>query len=264
MNFIATAVTDVGTRKEINQDSACIRIAETNKHGQIVMAAVCDGMGGHESGELASATVIRALSSWFENVLPELIDNDKENEIPQLLENLAREQNKLIDQYAKKKTAELGLEKALTIGTTLTVMLIIDGGYSIVHVGDSRVYQITDSVEQLTEDQTYISREIKAGRMTPEEAAVHPWRNKLLQCVGASKALKPQLSTGKAVSGAVYLLCSDGFRHVISDEEMQAAFNSSALKTKKVMKETCEEYIDLVKSRNEKDNITVVLVKCIN
>lgn len=70
MHFIGTAITDVGISKKSNQDSVCVKIAETKKYGQVAMVVLCDGMGGLEKGELASATVIKAFSNWFENELP--------------------------------------------------------------------------------------------------------------------------------------------------------------------------------------------------
>lgn len=133
----------------------------------------------------------------------------------------------------------------------------------IAHVGDSRAYSITDSVNQLTEDQTFIAREIKAGRMTAEEAKVHPKRNMLLQCIGASRNVEPQMILGKADKNSVYMLCSDGFRHMLTNEEIYENFNFDNLSDEQAMEKNSRYLIDLVKSRNEKDNITVALIKCI-
>lgn len=254
MQFIGSAVTDVGISKKTNQDSVCVKIAETKKHGQIAMVVLCDGMGGLEKGELASATVIRAFSNWFESELPKQIDKYSWKSISAEWEKLAKEQNYLIGQYGKKIDVSLG--------TTLTAMLVIEGKYLIVHVGDSRAYSITDKVEQLTEDQTFINREIKAGRMTLEEAKVDPRRNMLLQCVGASKNIEPQIITGKIANNSVYMFCSDGFRHVLSDEEIFENFNYINASTIQTIEQNAGFLIDTVKSRQEKDNITVAILKC--
>lgn len=69
MNYIGTAVTDIGISKKTNQDSVCVKIAESEKHGQVAMVVLCDGMGGLAKGELASATVIRAFSKWFDDLI---------------------------------------------------------------------------------------------------------------------------------------------------------------------------------------------------
>ena len=255
MNFIGTAITDVGISKKSNQDSVCVKIAETKKYGQVAMVVLCDGMGGLDKGELASATVIKAFSNWFENELPKQINKlSWKQQLSSDLEKLAKEQNYIIGQY--------GNELGVSLGTTLTAMLVIDGKYLIIHVGDSRAYSISDGVEQLTEDQTFIHREIKAGRMTEEEAKTHPKRNMLLQCVGASRNVEPEILTGKIKKNSVYMFCSDGFRHVLTNEEIYESFNPTNLTDAKTMEQNSRYLIDLVKSRNEKDNITVALLKC--
>lgn len=254
MQFIGSAVTDVGISKKTNQDSVCVKIAETKKHGQIAMVVLCDGMGGLEKGELASATVIRVFSDWFDNELPKTINKVSWKNLAADWEKMAKEQNYLIGQYGKRIDSSLG--------TTLTAMLVIEGKYLIIHVGDSRAYVISDSVEQLTEDQTFIAREIKAGRMTPKEAVTHPKRNMLLQCVGASRNVEPQIITGKIKKNSIYMFCSDGFRHVLSNEEILENFNPINASNVETMEQNSKYLIDIVKSRNEKDNITVALLKC--
>lgn len=167
---------------------------------------------------------------------------------------IVKEQNYRISQYGKTINVSLG--------TTVTAMLFVDGRYLIVHVGDSRVYNLKKTVSQLTEDQTFIAREIKLGRMTPEQAAADPRKNMLLQCCGASKNVEPQVILGKAEKESVYMLCSDGFRHVISDAEIYDCFSPDRLKGIAAMEANSKYLINLVKSRNEKDNITVALIKC--
>lgn len=255
MQFIGAAITDIGISKKTNQDSVCVKVAETKRHGQVAMVVLCDGMGGLDKGELASATVIRAFSNWFENELPNQIDKYSWNNISTEWDKLAKEQNYLIGQYGKRVDVSLG--------TTLTAMLVIEGEYLIVHIGDTRAYLITDNVEQLTEDQTFINREIKSGRMTPEESKLDPRRNMLLQCVGASKTIKPQIITGKIKKNSVFMFCSDGFRHVLSDEEIYENFNYINVSTVQTIEQNAKYLIETVKSRKEKDNITVAILKCI-
>lgn len=255
MIFNASAVTDIGNTKKTNQDSVCVKIAQSEKYGQVAMAVLCDGMGGLDKGELASATVIRAFSKWFEEELPLSLKKLSWSALSDEWERIAKEQNYLIGQYGNKIES--------SVGTTLTAMLFIKDKYLIAHVGDSRVYSITSSVNQLTEDQTFIAREIKAGRMTSEQAKVHPKRNQLLQCIGASRNVEPQMILGKTVKNSVYMFCSDGFRHVLTNEEIYENFNFDNLNDEQAMERNSRYLIDLVKSRNEKDNITVALIKCI-
>ncbi|MCC8074162.1 MAG: protein phosphatase 2C domain-containing protein [Clostridiales bacterium] len=254
MNYFAFASTDVGIVKKTNQDSVCVKIAKTSDDKQIAMVVVCDGMGGLAKGELASATVIRRFSNWFDRELPNKINNFSWQNLSDEWTEMTREQNRIILDYGKKIGASLG--------TTLSVILIFDNEYMILHVGDSRVYEINDCVRQLTEDQTYINREINRGTMTVQEAKVHPKRNMLLQCVGASREVNPEILYGKVKVNSVFMVCSDGFRHVITNEEIYENFNPVNLPDENAMKQGSSFLIDLVKRRNERDNITVALLKC--
>lgn len=157
-----------------------------------------------------------------------------------------------------------GMENRISLGTTLTAMLTIGARYSIIHVGDSRVYEISPdhSVRQMTEDQTFVHREIMAGRMTPEEAAVHPKRNVLLQCIGSSKSVVPQVVHGNIIKNACYLLCSDGFRHMISDQEL-ATFQDcgGTAGFEKEAKLKLKNFAEIDKRAGESDNITAAIIR---
>lgn len=156
-----------------------------------------------------------------------------------------------------------GQQNNLNLGTTLTAMLFIGARYSIIHVGDSRAYEIskTGDVKQLTNDQTFVNREVSAGRMTKEEAKVHPKRNVLLQCIGSSKVVKPEVVHGNAKKGAYYLICSDGFRHLLTDDDFRKLIKSNG--SAGFDKETQMQLRMLTnfdKENGESDNITSVVL----
>ncbi|MDE6024536.1 MAG: serine/threonine-protein phosphatase [Lachnospiraceae bacterium] len=256
MNYIAAYHTDVGITKETNQDSLAIKIVETNK-GPVAFGIVCDGMGGLSKGELASKEVTLAFCEWFENTLLDDIQNGSFTE-----ERLVSQWNELV-QLQNKKLGAYGEENHLQLGTTISAILMIGSEYYIVHVGDSRVYQFTKKVNQLTHDQTFVAREIAAGRMTPRQAKTDPRRNVLLQCVGASSAVEPEFAKGNIERNAVYMICSDGFRHQISEDEMLAKIGPDCSADAEKMKFGCMYLTELIKSRNETDNITVALIRTI-
>lgn len=251
MRFLATADSDIGNVKSTNQDSVLIEHASTST-GEVLMAIVCDGMGGLSKGELASATVLRAFKEWFDKMLPLELVKPNMQVIASKWVLLLKELNIKIMSYGRTIGANLG--------TTFTGMLFFRTEYFIVHVGDSRAYYINGNVIQLTEDQTYVQREIKHGAMTPEQAKVDPKRNMLLQCVGASPDMNPAVYYGKTETGT-YMLCSDGFRHEISAKEMYESLNLSRLSSRETMHSNCRYLIDLVKARKERDNISVLLIK---
>lgn len=93
-------------------------------------------------------------------------------------------------------------------------------------VGDTRAYELGTVITQLTEDQSYVAREVKRGNMTPEQARIDSRRNVLLQCIGASAQVMPEIKRGMIKSGNSYLLCSDGFRHELTEDEMLRAVNT--------------------------------------
>ena len=220
----------------------------------MVFAALCDGMGGLDKGEVASASVIHAFSNWVTNNLPQLCNRPIEDGvIRQQWEEIIHNQNETIKLYGKRQGVRLG--------TTAVVILLTQFRYYILNVGDSRVYEITDTVNQLTTDQTFIAREIALGNMTEEEAMNDERKNVLLQCVGASDAVYPDMMFGEVKSDAIYMLCSDGFRHEITNDEIFEKLNPGVLFSEDVMKKNTEDLIELNKIRKERDNITVGLIR---
>ena len=252
MRYVATADTDIGISKDTNQDSVLIKHASTDK-GEVLLAVVCDGMGGLSKGELASATVIRAFADWFDNELPFELENVDLNVIGAKWSLMLKELNAQILEYSKSNALEGD-------GTTFSGILFVDDQYIIGHVGDTRVYHIGSALTQLTTDQTFIAREISRGTITLEQAKTDKRRNLLLQCIGASKTVEPQIIIGNADKGA-YMLCSDGFRHEITEGEMYESLNPINLMNKDAMHNNAKYLIDQVKRREEKDNISVVLIK---
>ncbi len=251
MRYTLTADTDIGTSRNTNQDSICVMHADS-EYGQTVMAVVCDGMGGLAKGELASAYVVKAFHSWFLNTFPyelPLLDMDV---IADKWVLMLKELNSRLKKYGRSICADLG--------TTFTGMLIADDRYIIVHVGDTRVYYLGEELVQLTEDHTLVAREVKRGLLNPNQAENDPRRSILLQCVGASRVVEPQVIRG-AVEAGTYLLCSDGFRHRITDKELLSVFSADCLPDKNTMHSKTQQMISAVKQRNERDNISVILIK---
>lgn len=255
MSFLATVHTDAGIGKENNQDSA-LQIEARTDFGDVMLSVVCDGMGGLDKGEVASATVIEAFGEWFEKELPKLIHlEDVERMIFGEWEELILDCNQKISAYAD--------ELRIKMGTTLNAILFLRGRYYIANVGDSRAYLLSDGLYQLTKDQTLVQREVDMGRLTAEKAAVSPRRNILLQCVGASPIVTPDYYSGSFAAGQVFMQCSDGFRHVVTGEEIYRYLNTQELTDEQKMADNAVYLTELNKNRQEKDNITVLLVKVV-
>lgn len=256
MKFLSAAHTDVGTRKKVNQDAFSLKIARTSKY-DIAFAVLCDGMGGLKMGEKASAFIVNAFSNWFDNEFPDNIDQSVDFEAIKLRwSKIIQEQNQKIMTY--------GQQKGISLGTTITVVLIIDNAYIFAHVGDSRLYSISSEVTQLTKDQTLVARELEQKKITAEQAKTDKRKNILLQCVGASKVVVPQFDIGMVNSDVVMLLCSDGFRHEILNEEIYGVLSPDLLVSEQVIKKSLVDLVELNKIRGEQDNITAVAIKCMS
>lgn len=255
MAFQVAYHTDIGIKKKTNQDGLLLKTAKTLQ-GEVGLFVICDGMGGLSHGELASATVIRGMSDWFDNNLPELLESDMmEKEIPVMLEKRVRELNAKILGYGEASNIKLG--------TTITALFILFSQYFIIQIGDSRAYSINDQLLKLTEDQTLVERELQRGNITAEQARIDPRRNVLLQCVGATKDINVVITSGEVKTGTLYMLCTDGFYHEINDNEMLTNLNPQNFNGEAKMKDKIVELVDLAKERQETDNISVLLAKVI-
>lgn len=256
MRFLSAAHTDIGLTKKINQDAFCLKTART-PFANIAFAVMCDGMGGLNNGELASAFVVNAFSNWFENEFPAYAcqQNVDFGRVTARWREITLEQGRKILDY--------GNSNGISLGTTLTAFLAVNNQYAVIHVGDSRLYVINNTVHQITRDQTVAALEVEQKRMTPEEAKNDRRSSILLQCVGASKVINPEIRTGVINENDVFMLCSDGFRHKISEEEMYGVISPVLLTSEQVMKKSLVDLIELDKARSERDNITAILIKAV-
>ena len=253
MDFIISAHTDVGIVKETNQDSLSVMVLNTPQ-GRMAFAVLCDGMGGLAKGEVASATVIHAFRRWASEELPKLCAAPLQDiTIRTQWERIITEQNERIKAY--------GARQGVRLGTTAVVLLLTQTRSYLLNVGDSRAYLLRDGLYQLTADQTFVAREIALGHMTPEQALVDPRRNVLLQCVGASDRVYPDMFFGEVRPGTVYMLCSDGFRHEITPQEIYEKLQPARMTDEETMRRSAWELVELNKQRRERDNISVALIK---
>ncbi|MDR0846106.1 MAG: protein phosphatase 2C domain-containing protein [Lactobacillales bacterium] len=252
-NVIGYATT-AGIVKKINQDSLCLKSARTPV-GEVVMAVICDGMGGLDKGELASATVVKAFDEWFSLVLPYIMPTLTWQRVQEDFDKIIRETNRKIYDYGK--SAELHL------GTTLTAILIVGDEYAVtVHVGDTRLYRVNDTeIELLTEDQTVVQHEVKEGIITPDQALKDPRKNILLQCIGFDNKVFPVYDCLALHGEESYLLCSDGFRHEITELEMLAYLKPGKLNSEKDIEIALGDLATLNETREETDNISAIVVK---
>ena len=247
------ASSEAGLVKQTNQDSYFAQVV-SGARGKLAFAVVCDGMGGLEKGEVASASVVQAFRRWVEERLP-LMDQDEIDD-----QSIRSEWTEIAVSF-NEKLKRYGRENQLRLGTTLTALLLTDQRYYCMNIGDTRAYELTDRLTQITEDHTVIAREVELGNLTEEEARTDPRRSVLLQCIGASEEIFPDLFFGEARRDAVYLLCSDGFRHEITGDEIYRYLRAEMCLSAAGMKQSLDALIRMNMERMETDNITAVAIR---
>jgi serine/threonine protein phosphatase PrpC len=184
---------DPGRRRRRNEDAYVVAPP---------LFAVADGMGGAQAGEVASKLAAAALEDT---------DTGKIRG-EQRIASLIQEANRRVYERSNADPATSGM------GTTMTVALIEGGIVAIGHVGDSRAYLVRDGrIEQLTDDHSLVNELLKSGRLSPEEAEVHPQRSVITRAVGTDPDVDVDTFSLEAKDGDVFLLCSDGLTDMVSD-----------------------------------------------
>jgi PPM family protein phosphatase len=187
---------DTGRRRLRNEDNYVVAPP---------LFAVADGMGGAQAGEVASRLAASALEAGDSDGLEGL----------ERLDALIQEANRRIYDRAVSDPSASGM------GTTMTVALVEGMTVAIGHVGDSRAYLVRgDQMEQLTEDHSLVNELLKSGKLSEEEAQVHPQRSVITRAVGTDPDVDVDAFTIEAEEDDVFLLCSDGLTDMVEDEEI--------------------------------------------
>jgi protein phosphatase len=227
----SAGITDAGRKRRRNEDAYVC---------EPPLFAVADGMGGAQAGEIASRLAAASLSGG-----PGGTGSGEER-----VAALIQEANRRIYERSSEDKAVSGM------GTTMTVALAEDGTVAIGHVGDSRAYLIRDrTLEQLTEDHSLVAELVRSGRLSPEEAEMHPQRSVITRALGTDPDVDVDTFSFEARPGDVFMLCSDGLTSMVDDEAILSIVERNAGNLRSAAK-------DLVAAANKgggEDNITVVL-----
>ncbi len=221
-------------------------IREYALSGRGLTLMVSDGMGGAAAGEVASElAVITTLEQMPFRQAP------SETEYQNRLVEALKAANDVITEHGIKNPEMRGM------GATATTAGILSDKVFVGQIGDSRAYLIRENtIGQITKDQSFVMQLVESGKITEEEAAVHPRRNVILQALGNQQDLNVVISTFTAMAGDHILLCSDGLSGLVKNDEMKdIVLKSDSLR------EACNQMVDLANDRGGNDNITVVLGK---
>ncbi|CAN5395707.1 protein phosphatase 2C domain-containing protein [soil metagenome] len=231
----SAAVSHVGKVRSNNQDSG---------YAGMHLFVVADGMGGHAGGDVASAIAAKRIA-------------EADADYPSVRDAESALQQALI--AANSILAETVFEHSeLTgMGTTVSSILRVGDQLALAHIGDSRVYRFRDGeLTQMTADHTFVQRLVDSGRITPEEAAVHPRRSVLMRVLGDVDA-SPEIDTAifDTKPGDRWMLCSDGLSSYVPDEKM-----ASILATVRTAQGAADRLVKESLDHGAPDNVTVVLV----
>lgn len=250
--YKAECGSDVGLGQKTNQDAVYMQHI-TLSDGEAVFCVLCDGMGGFKNGELASVSVVHAYMDWFRKRFIKNFRKMNEDMVIRDWNDIAVKINSSIYKY--------GIKNGIKIGTTAVAALWWKDRYCILNVGDSRVYELKDNIIQLTKDHTWVEQELEAGHITKEQARVHKKKNILLKCIGGNPDVAPDFFVGNIQYGAIYMLCSDGVRNKVTNDELYYFFHPTCMNSKSAILNNVNYIFDLNKSRGEKDNMTVAIIK---
>jgi len=206
--------------------------------------AVADGVGGAEAGEVASQTAIEVLDEAFRH--------QSDGDVEDLMELAIQRANASIHQMAQEHA------KFSMMATTIVALHLNGNVATFGHVGDSRLYRLSPDgkLHRETEDHSIVEEEVRAGRMTPEQAANHPSKNVISRALGAEQAVDVDMKTMEVEEGTEFLLCTDGItRHVTDNEIRQLMVISNT------PDELCNELKQRCYERGAEDNLTVVIVR---
>lgn len=201
------AKTDLGRVRENNEDKFEFYIPDDElilaSRGQIFV--VCDGMGGHAAGQIASEL---ACKTFIDVYLSHPGGDPKE-----ALSTAIHAANRWVFLTARANTARKDM------GTTLSALVLLQEKAYCVQVGDSRIYRLRDGeLSQITQDHTFVNELVRAGTITPEEAINHPRKNVITRAVGVEEIVAPDFFEFDIVEGDIYFLCSDGVMNHVDDE----------------------------------------------
>jgi protein phosphatase len=231
-----SARTDVGRTRDHNEDSYGVGEGElVERFGELLV--VCDGMGGHAAGEIASRVAVETILADY------YADPDEER--PVALEQAFSRANEQI--YASGRGS---------MGTTGVAALLYHDALHVANVGDSRAYLIRNGeIRQLSRDHSFVSDQVAAGLITPDQARSSPHRNVITRALGYQSEVSVDLFRWPLQVGDIVLLCSDGLHGLVTDEEITEIVAAHA------PDEAIGRLIDLANERGGSDNITVAIAR---
>ena len=233
------SITDPGRVRSSNQDAFFA--------GELIpdaaFAIVCDGMGGANAGNVASETAVKVITDYILRSYRAKMDSF---DIEKMLKNAIVSANMDVYDMSLKDASLSGM------GTTVVAALIHNDEVVIAHVGDSRAYVVDDSLQQLTRDHSVVQSLVESGKITPEDAKVHPRKNVITRALGAEENVVVDSMQLVLKEGQTLLLCTDGLTGYAESDEIFNIFKTTDAEL------VPEKLVELAINGGGGDNITAV------
>lgn len=232
--------TDVGYVREHNEDSLLV---------QPPLYVVCDGMGGHEAGEVASEIAVQTIARRMDADIAIAKSKKRKGLDVNMLGHAVEEANIAIIDAARCGRGKEGM------GTTCTAAMLADDKLVIAQVGDSRAYLLHDGMlQQLTRDHSVVADLVEAGEISPAEARTHQWRSYITRALGLDAYVQADLYELNVAVGDRLMLCSDGLYSMVPDEDICAI-----MREHHDPQEAANELVDAALAAGGSDNVTVIV-----
>lgn len=247
MNYESDVYWNRGVSHTINQDSLILLQALTSQ-GRVLMAVICDGMGGMDMGECASGYLVEELVTWFYDGLLDAIGKKKALWIiRRCVERKIYQIQSRMQHYADKRSIEMG--------TTLSMLVLWEKKYMLWHLGDSRVYRLSSGLT----GKGILGKESQSKvRLLTNDHADD--KGRLYKCVGNFGYFVPDFKMGNIKKGEAFLLCSDGFRNKMGIDEIGEVLAPENMTEDKIRKRL-REIGEAVLRRGERDDLSAVYIK---
>src|SRR5699024_6814880 len=206
--------THKGSVRQTNEDNAYLNKRKDRKGNELLVTVIADGMGGYDAGDAASELIVMMIDKWFQRKASALLA------LPYPFAKISDEIEQLLKEANEALLTE-GRNAGKKMGSTASILFLYKRNYLIVHVGDSRIYKLTETYEeegfdlnQLTEDHSWVADQVRKYLLSVEEGERHPKKNVIMQCVGVNDSLSPYIEEGRFTNADMFLLCSDRFYNI--------------------------------------------------
>ena len=234
------ALTDVGRRREVNQDYVYATDRPVGPFPNLLVVA--DGMGGHKAGDFASKFTVETLKKELKES-----EAGKPEEIFRAA--IETENHKLIEAASQDVKLE-------GMGTTLVAATVIGNTLYFANIGDSRLYLISDNIRQLSKDHSLVEEMVRLGGIKAEEARNHPDKNIITRAIGAKDSVEVDFYEHRLKKGDIILMCTDGLSNMVEDEELFHIVQGG-----RDIVESAQSLVETAKENGGMDNIGIVLVE---